>query len=330
MNSVLIGKKLRFATAAIVALATTTFGFALPLGTATRTVVPGDVQQIISVDYRSLRDSETAQALKKQVLPDSLKQFENALRGVGITPERDAEQLIFVSFRHETDAKQADGSYQKSKSSHVVGIAIGQFDPKVVLKKFQVRKVQPTKYRQASLWPMSAMQMTFLDNGTLLFGDPSAIRAALDVRDGRASSLDSNAAIADLIPGVENGAVWSVLDKEGTQNMMRSALGQAASIADYDSVKKRLLGSHYTMTFQGGVDFDLGVQTADNFSASVLSGLIKAGILYKKLNGTTAETQAMESVVVDSDAASLKVKFHSDDKKFQSLMHTDLFAAVSH
>lgn len=303
---------------------------ALPLGTSTRTVVPSDVQQIISVDYRSLRDSETAQALKKQVLPDALKQFETALKGIGIVPERDTEQLIFVSFRHENEIKQAGGRTQKVKSHHVVGIAIGQFEPKLVLKKFQLRKIQPTKYRDTNLWPMNAWQMTFLDNGTLVFGEPAAIRAALDVRDGQASSLDSNSQVADLITGVDSGAVWSVLDQEGTQNMMRSALGQASSIADYDTVKKRLLGSAYTMNFQNGVDFNLGVKTSDNFSAGVLSGMVKAGMLYKKLNGSTAETQAMEGVTVDSDASDLRLKFHADDKKFQALLHTDLFAAVSH
>ncbi len=31
--------------------------FAMPLGTATRSVIPADVQQIISVDYRALRNS---------------------------------------------------------------------------------------------------------------------------------------------------------------------------------------------------------------------------------------------------------------------------------
>ena len=290
---------------------------ALPLGTSTRTVVPSDVQQIISVDYRSLRDSATAQALKKQVLPDSLKQFETALRGIGINPEKDAEQLIFIAYRQK-------------KATRVVGIAIGQFEPKLVLKKFQLRKIAPVKYRDAKLYPMNSMQMTFLDDGTLLFGEPAAIRGALDVRDGQAQSLDSNPVISDLLSGVDSGTVWSVLDTEGTQNMMRSALGQAASLADYDTVKKRLIGSHYTMNFNNGVDFDLGVKTSDNFSAAALSGLVKAGMLYRQLNGSPAEKVAMESVTVNSDASNVKLSFRSDDKKFQSLMHTELFAAVSH
>jgi len=49
--------------------------WAMPLGSSARTVIPSDIQQIISVDYRALRNSETAQVLKEQVLPESLKQF---------------------------------------------------------------------------------------------------------------------------------------------------------------------------------------------------------------------------------------------------------------
>src|SRR5215469_11501538 len=72
---------------------------AAPLSSNARTVIPQAVQQIISVDYRALRDSPTARALKNQVIPDNVKQFESALRSVGIDPDRDVEQITFVSYR---------------------------------------------------------------------------------------------------------------------------------------------------------------------------------------------------------------------------------------
>src|SRR6185312_5300846 len=72
---------------------------AAPLSSNARTVIPSAIQQIISVDYRDLRNSPSARALKDRVMPDTLKQFEQALRATGIDPERDAEQLTFVSYR---------------------------------------------------------------------------------------------------------------------------------------------------------------------------------------------------------------------------------------
>src|SRR5258708_34779213 len=73
--------------------------FAASLGSATRAVIPSDIQQIINVDYRSMENSQSGQALKARVLPDQLKKFETALKGVGVDPDKDVEQLTFASFR---------------------------------------------------------------------------------------------------------------------------------------------------------------------------------------------------------------------------------------
>ncbi|MGO9165298.1 MAG: hypothetical protein ACLP56_00315, partial [Candidatus Sulfotelmatobacter sp.] len=43
---------------------------AMPLNSSARAVIPADLQQLISVDYRALKDSPTAMQLKQQVLPD--------------------------------------------------------------------------------------------------------------------------------------------------------------------------------------------------------------------------------------------------------------------
>jgi hypothetical protein len=292
--------------------------FAAPLATAARTTLPSEIQQIICVDYRALRSSPTAVALRDKVLPDNLKEFETALKNVGVNPERDIEQLTFASFRTKSGVR-------------IVGIAQGTFPMKDFIKKMTLKKQKPLKYRLNNIWPMAGgMQMSFLDSYTLLFGESSAIKAALDARDGEAQSLEYNTQITNLISSVDDGPVWSVLDQPGTQNMMYSALGDAAKLADYDMVKKRLLGSSYTMDFQNGVSLDLNVITSDAFTAATLSSLVKAGMMYKKATGSAIEKSALDGVTVDSDSSRLRLHFKSDDKKFQSLMNTDLFAAVSH
>jgi len=64
-------------------------------------------------------------------------------------------------------------------------------------------------------------------------------------------------------------------------------------------------------------------------TAATLSTLVKAGMLYKKVNATPTEKIAIDSVTVDSDSSNLQLHFKSDDQKFQSLLHSELFAAVS-
>ncbi len=295
-----------------------TSAWSAPIPSSARPAIPADIQQIITVDYRALKNSDTAMALKAQVLPPGLKDFEGELKGVGINPDKDVDELTFASFRNG------------KRGIQVVGAAQGSFSSKLVLKKMKLNKVKPLMYRDNNIYPMgSGMDMTFLDDNTLLFGDNGALKAALDARDGYSNSLDSNNQVADLIGPVEDGTVWSVLDQQGTQNMLLSALGDAGKLADFDMIKKRVVGSRYTMNFQSGVNFDLDVVTSDSVTAATLSSLVKAGVLYRKMTASPVEKSALENVSVNSDSSNLQMHFKADDKQFQSLLHSDLFAAVS-
>jgi hypothetical protein len=293
---------------------------AMPLNSSARSVVPGDLQQLISVDYRAIHDSPTATALKQQIMSSqqNLTQFEEALKGIGINPDKDVDTLAFASFR--TPKMGVKG----------VGVAAGPFAMKAVLKKLTAQKIKPTKYKTASIYPMDGgFVMTFLDDSTLLFGEMPAVKIALDTRDGEVLGLDTNQNMADMMSSVDSAPVWSILDQLGTQNVMRSALGDAAKIGDYETVKKRLLGSHYSMSFAGGVNFDLTVVSSDSMSAATLASLVKAGLLYKKMSASATEKVAMDNTSVDSDGSDVNFHFKSSDQQFQSIMHSELFAAVS-
>jgi hypothetical protein len=292
---------------------------AAPLSSSARTVIPSDIQQIISVDYRELRNSPTAHALKDRVMPETLKQFESALRTTGVDPDRDAEQLTFISFRVPKGGLRS------------IGVAQGPFKQKEFLQKARVKKIKPEKYLLTYIYPMGGgLSMAFLDPTTIVFGDTSALHAAIDVRDNGAQSIEGNRDINERVVSVDNSPIWSVLDQLGTQNMMRSALGQASSLADYDVVKKRLLASDYTMNFTDGVTFDLNVKTSDTMTAASLASLMKAGVIYRKMSASASEKLALESTSVDSSHDLVQMHFKTDDQRFQSLLKSDLFAAVSH
>ena len=291
--------------------------FCVALASAARAAIPADVQQIICVDYRALKNSSAAMALKERVLPDNMKEFEQSLRNIGIDPDNDVEQLTFASFRVKGQL-------------HIVGVAQGQFSTKKILAKLKLKKIKPVKYRISEIYPMSGGQdMVFLDDFTLLFGARKSIEASLDAQNGEIASLASNSTISDQVAAVQDGAVWSVLDQTGTQNMVRSTLGDAAKLADYETVKKRLMASRYTMDFQNGVKFNLDVVTADSMTAATLSSLLKAGVLFRKMGASGVEKLALDSVTVDNDSSNLKLAFRTDDRQFQSLLKSDLFAAVS-
>jgi hypothetical protein len=293
-------------------------GFAASLATAARTVIPVEVQQIINVDYRRLKNSDTAMQMKAKLLPPNMKQFEDALKGIGVVPERDLEQITLATFR------------TKENNLQVIGIAQGQFPRKKLALRLAKQKITGKKVNGTAVYPMSGgMQMTFLDDWTMLFGNQDALQAALDARDNSSQSLNANSDITDMIASVDQGTVWSVLDATGTQNMLKSALGTVSNLPEFDTVKSRLVGSRYSMDFDHGVDFNLNVVTSDNITAATLSSVMKAGLIFKKASATPTEKTAIDDTTVDSDAGKLVVHFKADDKSFQSLLDSPMFVAVT-
>jgi hypothetical protein len=186
-------------------------GFAASLGTATRSVIPTEVQQVINVDYRRMKSSDTAMDMKAKLLPPNMKQFEDALKGIGVIPDRDMDQITLASFR--------------------------------------------TK-----------------DHGLQII------------------------AVSDQ--------------------------------SEYDTLEKKLLGSRYTMDFDHGVDFNLNVVTSDTTTASALSSILKTGMLFKKMSATPTEKTAIDDTSVNSEATRLVVHFKADDKSFQQLIESPMFASV--
>ena len=133
----------------------------------------------------------------------------------------------------------------------------------------------------------------------------------------------------DQMASVDSAPVWSILDQQGTQAMLRSAMGDGSKVADYETLQKRILASRYTMNFQNGVNLDLTVSTADSMTAATLSTVVKGVMLYKKLYASPIEKTAIDATTVESDSSNLQVHFKTDDQKFQSLLHSELFMAVS-
>ena len=175
----------------------------------------------------------------------------------------------------------------------IVGLAQGQFQLSDIMANFQKKKIKPTIIRNNRLYPMGAsgMLVTFLNPTTMLFGSSDAI-------------------------------------KQGTQYMMHSLLGQASQLTDYESVRKRLLDSSYTMNFTNGVKFTLYVVTSDTITAATMSSLLNAAAMYEKVSGSAIEKQAIDSTTIDSTAGTLSVKFVASNSQFSSLLQSPLFQNV--
>src|SRR5579859_2967645 len=308
---------------AMLCLATAMPARAAQLSADARAAIPHDVQQLIAIDYRAMQNSPAAMQLKNKVMPPELKSLERALQVSGMNDNHDVDELAFASYR----PKGASGD-----TTQIIGLAQGQFSLDDIMANFKKKKVKPAVLRDNRIYPMggSGMQVVFLNPTTMVFGQRDSLKQALDARDGLQANLLSNNTMTDMMTSVQDEPLWSVLDQKGTQTMMRSLLGQASNIGDYDTIKKRILSSWYTMDFQNGVKFNLDVLTPDTFTAATMASLLNAAALYKKMSGTDIEKQAIDGTKIDSSAGKLIVSYSSSDREFATLLQSSLFQSVVH
>jgi hypothetical protein len=283
-----------------------------------KAAIPKDLQQIIVVDYRAMQNSSAAMDLKDRVLPPELKRLETALKTSGLKVDQDADILTFAAFR--------DGA----AGTRIVGIAQGQFHTREIMANFVKSKTKAVALRNNSIYPMgqNGMSVTFLNQTTMVFGERESVKAALDARDGITQNFLSNSDMANEMISVDQKAVWSLLDQRGTQTMMRSVLGEASQLADYDTVKNRMKSSRYTMDFQNGVKFDMAVVMSDTMTAATCATLMKGVSILKKTQGNPLEKSALEQTTIDSNSGTLTVSYSSSDSQFASLLSSPLFQSV--
>jgi hypothetical protein len=293
---------------------------AAQLSSDARTAIPYDVRQLVVIDYRAMQNSPAAMNLRDRVMPPELKQLEEALHKSGLNENHDVDQLAFALFRSKDSGEQVV----------TLGIAQGQFSTQDILANFRKQKVKPTLVRTNKVYPLTKAGMVacFVDPSTMVFGAMEAVQKALDARDGNAASLLTNGPMMDAMKTVDSEPLWSILDQKGTQTMMRQVLGEAGSVTDYESVRKRLQASWYALNFQHGIKFDLTISTGDTFAAATISSLLSAAVMVRKMSGSEAEKQALAATTVRSDAGRLSIHFAASDSEFESLLKSPLFQSM--
>ncbi|HZY63887.1 MAG TPA: hypothetical protein VFE38_15310 [Edaphobacter sp.] len=296
-----------------------TLSQAAELSSDAKASIPHDVQQLIVVDYRAMQNSTAAMDLKERVLPPELKRLETSLKNAKLNVDKDCDVLAFAAFRTPG-----------SERNHVVGIAQGQFQTYGIMQNFAKSKTKPVMLRNNSIYPMGSAgtSVAFLNQTTMVFGELEAVKMALNARDGFTPNFLSNGEMMNDMGAVDKHAMWSLLDAKGTQTMMKSVLGDAAQLADYDTVRNRMKSSRYTMDFDNGVRFDLSVVMSDTITAATCATLMKGLVLMKKNSATPTEKMALDRTTVDSNSGTLSVDYSASDNEFASLLSSPLFQSV--
>ncbi len=318
-----IKQNLFIAAVTIATIMAPTFASAAQLSSDAKSAIPKDIQQLIVVDYHAMQNSPAAMDLKDRVLPPELKRLETALKSSGLKVDQDADVLAFAAFRDS-------GSQGSSQGTRIVGIAQGQFHTREIMANFTKNKTKPYVLRNNSIYPMGSngMSVVFLNQTTMVFGDKDSVKESMDARDGIVPDFLTNGDMVSEMGVVDSKAVWSLLDAKGTQTMMKGVLGDAAQLADYDTVKNRMKSSRYTMDFQNGVKFDMAVVMSDTITAATAATLLKGVSIMRKTSGSPLEKSALEQTTIDSNSGTLTVAYSSSDSQFASLLTSPLFQSV--
>ena len=152
------------------------------------------------------------------------------------------------------------------------------------------------------------------------------IERGMDSQTARYAALRSFGNVTRLKE--DTRAVWSLLDQKGTQAMMKSVLGEASQLADYDTVKNRMRSSRYTMDFANGVKFNMAVVMSDTMTAATAATLMKGMAILKKTGGSPLEKTAMDDTTIESNSGTLTVEYSSSDSQFANLLTSPLFQQV--
>jgi hypothetical protein len=307
------------AAVAVATMLAPTFASAAQLSSDAKSAIPKDIQQLIVVDYHAMQNSPAAMELKDRVLPPELKRLETALKSSGLKVDQDADVLAFAAFRDSG-----------SQGTRIVGIAQGQFHTREIMANFTKNKTKPFVLRNNSIYPMGSngMSVVFLNQTTMVFGDKDSVKESMDARDGMVPDFLTNGDMVNEMGVVDSKAVWSLLDAKGTQTMMKGVLGDAAQLADYDTVKNTMKSSRYTMDFQNGVKFDMAVVMSDTMTAATAATLLKGVSIMRKTSGSPLEKSALEQTTIDSNSGTLSVSYSSTDSQFASLLTSPLFQSV--
>jgi hypothetical protein len=297
---------------------------AAQLDTDARGAIPHEVQQLVVIDYRAMENSPSAMGLKNRVMPPELKAFDEALKKTALkgngSMDQYVDQLAFALFRPSAN----------SEGLETVGIAQGQFPLQDILAQFRLQKLKATVVRSNSIYPMTrtGMVLCFVDPSTMIFGDQESVTKALDARDGLSQSMLSNGPMMSAMQSVDSSSLWSILDDKGTQTMMKQLMGEAGSVTDFDTVRKRLQECWYSMDFRQGVRFDLTISTGDPFTAATVSSLLSAAVIVRKMSSSDSEKAALNDTTIASNSGQLNIHFAASDQEFSSLLQSPLFQGM--
>jgi hypothetical protein len=232
---------------------------------------PADTQQVVCTNLAQLRSSPDYPQLRVRLLSQQLRYFQDFLRGVGIDPDKDLDEVI-LGWRGEA-----------ADTAGFFGMASGRFQPDKVRAYYDQSQLTLLSYAGTDLYAFGSgydpgdLFFTFLDSSRAAFGRLPDLKALLDVRQASASGLDSNTNFASWEAELEGTAPqWGILNGKAAANLAAPWLsGGKKPGTDLSAFLAPVRAVLYRVEWDGGFSSHLAIICQDAQSASALLTLVK-------------------------------------------------------
>jgi len=291
------------------------------LRTDVLSVLPGESGEVGFIDLQVLRASPHYDLLRKRFLPARFSHFERFIRSLGVDPDADMEWLAWALIP----------SGPENPTELFLGVAQGQFVPENVANYFARQKLPTLDYLGQTLFPFGrgqsehALQFTFLDSSTAVFGTRRSLEVLLDTRLGQRDSLLKNEALLAQVYDV-NGRepVWVVLNEHYTRLAVRQLLPPVAQFQQFGDLSGRFRRATLHLRVEREVTLSFQAQLAAPEDVQMLSLLLQTGLAaqswqVQEANPTMGDLLRRAEVRTAGDL--LEVNVFAEEDELQTLFN---------
>jgi len=295
------------------------------LGTDIIGLFPKDVGELAYADLKTARKQKWFPQMKEQMLPSRFRQFEQFLASAGIDPNTQVEELAWA-------ASLVTGT----GGEQIVGVALGQFQPKVAEEYFKAQKLPVAEHRGFTLFAFGSgvgpndIFFLFLDSNTAAFGHRQLLEKMLEVRFGAEEGLLRNDRMFPLVNDVNGrGVIWAVLNKDYTRLAFAQLIPEAAQFPEAAQLIARIQAMTLSIEAERGLQaqFQAVCDTPDD--ANIFAALLQAAVMLRRSVETERNpdlAKLLEEMRVNPRGERLELRVGVTEEQLLALLKRNTFA----
>jgi hypothetical protein len=302
------------------------------LTTEAVSIFPANTTEFGFTDLQQARALSWFPALRSQVLPAQLWQFEQLLASPGMDPDSHVEGVAWGVV--SSAAQQAPPSQGASAGGEMFVVALGQFSPESTDAYFRSKKLTVVKVRDYPLYPVSGsgsgdLFFSFMNSTVAVLGGRKELERVIGIRYGEEQSLLSNAELAPLIAEANGRSiVWGILNASSAQAEME----KIAPVVNAFPQSQALLSELRAFTLE--IDADAAIRSrfeavcASSGDADTFATLLRADQQYQRsaAGNTNQDMSALlEQATVASSGDRLDVTLYLTDDQVAGLFQHNGF-----